>query len=359
MERRNGNIDWLTLVFFVLLSLYGIFLLLTTDTALFYQQSLMLGVGLVLFFLCSRIDTVILKWFAPFGYIIANFLLAITYLGPSIRGSTRWILIAGQQIQPSEFAKPLLLLFFAWLAVKYPPREKKNIPIHIGLFLIPFLLVFKQPDLGTSLVYAGSWLGMMIASGLSLWLIGVIVLGLTVLTPWLWGILADYQRARIITFLNPALDPKGAGYNALQSTIAVGSGQLFGKGLGLGTQSHLRFLPEYHTDFIFATLVEELGFVGGSLLLLLYLLLLWRLVLFAWQRSDDVFGFTFILGVVSMVFVQVFINVGMNMGILPITGITLPFVSYGGSSLLSLSICFGLLMTFKRKDNRTQSVAIT
>jgi rod shape determining protein RodA len=162
-----------------------------------------------------------------------------------------------------------------------------------------------------------------------------------------------------LTFVDPALDPKGAGYNALQATIAVGSGQLFGKGLGLGTQSHLRFLPEYHTDFIFATLIEELGFIGGIILLAVYAVLLWRVLSLMWKRTDDAASFVFGMGLFSMILAQIFINAGMNMGILPITGITLPFISYGGSSLLSLMFALGLMQALIKRKEEIASVAIT
>jgi rod shape determining protein RodA len=164
---------------------------------------------------------------------------------------------------------------------------------------------------------------------------------------------------RITTFLNPSFDPRGAGYNAFQAMITVGSGQLFGRGLGRGTQSHLKFLPEYHTDFIFATLVEELGFFGGLGLLLLYGFFLWRLIkpfLLVSEYDDVVFFYT--IGFFFMILTQIIINTGMNMGIIPITGITLPFVSYGGSSLLSICIAIGILWSLKRSSVKTQAIAI-
>jgi rod shape determining protein RodA len=212
------------------------------------------------------------------------------------------------------------------------------------LFLIPFILIFKQPDLGTSIVYFVMWISMMIMGGLP---IGLIIGGIATFVaglPLLWTVLAPYQKSRIETFLNPMLDPRGAGYNALQAMIAVGSGQWFGRGLGLGTQSHLRFLPEYFTDFMFATLVEELGVIGGLMLLSLYAFLLWRILQPLFHKDiTGRFPMIYAIGLFGMVLTQILVNSGMNMGVFPVTGITLPLVSYGGSSLLSIAVSFGIL----------------
>jgi rod shape determining protein RodA len=358
MGKRTQNFDWITVLLLVLLASFGLFLLLTTDRSLFFQQLIWLVLALTAFMLLSRIDSVILWWFAPVGYIISNLLLIASYLGPHIRGATRWLIIGPARLQPSEVVKPLLLLFFSWVMVKFPPRKLKNMPIHLILFTIPFILVFKQPDLGSSLVYIATWLGMLIAGGFPLkYIVGIIFSGI-IFIPGVWHILAQYQKDRIMTFLNPAIDPKGAGYNAMQSTIAVGSGQFFGRGLGMGTQSHLRFLPEYHTDFIFATLVEELGFIGGLTLLLTYTAILWRLLSYITHKSQSLALFIFGFGLFTMILIQVFINIGMNIGILPITGITLPFVSYGGSSLLSLAVSFGLMRAIGTGRDHIDGVAI-
>jgi rod shape determining protein RodA len=358
MGKRTQNFDWLTIILLSVLASFGLFLLLTTDKNLFLQQFIWLILTLGTFVVLSKLDSALLWWFAPFGYVFANLFLIASFLGPHIRGATRWLILGPVRLQPSEVVKPFLLLAFSWFITKYPPRNIKNIPLHVVLFAIPFFLVYKQPDLGSSLVYGAMWLGMMIAGGLAVHYVAAVILGLSVVIPWMWHNLALYQKNRILTFLNPAIDPKGAGYNAAQSTIAVGSGQIFGKGLGMGTQSHLRFLPEYHTDFIFATLVEELGFVGGFILLITYAIILWRLLMFIWQKSEHLSFFVFGFGLFSMLLVQIFINVGMNIGILPITGITLPFVSYGGSSLLSLGISFGFMQVIGTMTEPSDSIAI-
>jgi rod shape determining protein RodA len=354
MGKRTKDIDWLTVILLLMLASFGLFLLLTTDRNLFTQQFVWLVIAIVAYWIFSKLDSVFFWWFAPFGYVFANLLLIASYFGPHIRGATRWLVLGPVRLQPSEVVKPLLLLFFTWIIVKYPPRKIKNIPFHFLLFVIPFFLIFKQPDLGSSLVYAFMWLGMMIAGGLSVKYVSIVALMVIVLMPWSWNILAQYQRDRIMTFVNPSIDPKGAGYNAVQSMIAAGSGQLFGRGLGMGTQSHLRFLPEYHTDFIFSTLVEELGFIGGLLLILTYAMILWRLLRFIKKNSDSISFFIYGFGLFSMILVQIFINIGMNIGILPITGITLPFVSYGGSSLLSLSIAFGIMQAVDKDRSQNE-----
>lgn len=349
MGRDTFTIDWVGLAILVCLGVFGVCIILTINQSLATGQILFLLVGIILAVVFSFVHPAMLRWFAPFGYVASLLFLLSAYFGPSIRGASRWIIFGSVQLQPSEFVKPMLLLSFSWMIARYSPRQVKYLPMHILFFLIPFFLVIRQPDLGSGLVYGAFWIAMMLAGGLRVSLfVTAAVIGMT-LVPGLWQLLASYQKARILTFINPALDPKGASYNAIQAIIAVGSGQLFGRGLGRGTQSHLRFLPEHHTDFIFATLVEELGFLGGILLLAGYAVLLWRIIVpLITGKIDDVFPFVFTVGLFAMILAQVFINIGMNMGIVPITGITLPLVSYGGSSVLSIGLSFGLLWSLQR-----------
>ncbi len=358
MGRHADHIDWITVLLFLMIGSFGLFVLLTIGKEFFVPQLLYLVVGAFLLLGISRIDPVILWWAAPGGYVAANIFLAMSYLGPTIRGATRWIMIAGVQIQPSELVKPVLLLAFAHMMSRYSPRKLENIPILFAFFSLPFFLVFRQPDLGSSIVYASFWTAMLLAGGLNVAVLVAAGGTFALLVPFLWSHLAPYQQARIHTFINPTLDPAGAGYNALQAMIAVGSGQFFGRGLGRGTQSHLRFLPEYHTDFIFATLIEELGFIGGALLLVAYAVLLYRIVApFIRMATEDVRVFMYSFGLFAMLMSQIVINVGMNMGLIPITGITLPLVSYGGSSILSIAIGFGILWALVRDgvtDNPTR-----
>jgi rod shape determining protein RodA len=359
MGRYTSNIDWITTLVILCLGCFGLFILLTINTGLFYQQLLSLVIGCILLYICSRIDPVVLWWFAPIGYIVGNILLVLAYFGPPIRGATRWIMIGTMQMQPSEIAKPLFLLAFAFFIKKFSPRNLRTIPLHLILFLIPFILVFRQPDLGSSLVYICFWLAMLLAGGLPIYILILSVVSVGLLLPGIWNILLPYQKTRILTFFNPALDPMGAGYNALQAMIAVGSGMIFGRGLGRGTQSHLRFLPENHTDFIFASLIEELGFIGGVLLFSAYGALLYRIIQpFFRGISQEAGVFVYSLGLFTMFTSQIVINTGMNMGLIPITGITLPFVSYGGSSIFSSVIAFGFLWSLQRGKNDTSAIAI-
>lgn len=344
MGRNARYYDIVSIITLVLLSSFGLFLLLTINMSLFWQQLIYVGIGGVLFFLFSKFDGVLLRWLVPYSYLFGNLFLLTSYFGPVIRGAKRWIIIAGNQLQPSELVKPVMLFIFAYAIAKYPPKKLSHILLNMAIFLVPFLLIFKQPDLGTSLVYGSMWLGMMIMGGLPLPLVfGGIVTGVAGI-PLIWKVLAEYQKSRILTFINPLNDPRGAGYNAIQAMIAVGSGEFFGRGLGLGTQSHLRFLPEYYTDFMFATLVEELGFVGGALLIGLYGILLWRLLHpLITKVIHSRLATIYTIGLFMMLLTQITINSGMNMGILPVTGITLPLVSLGGSSILSIAVSYGIL----------------
>lgn len=345
MGRLTSHIDWLTALLLLCIGCFGLFILLTINASFFTAHLFFIFLGAVLMIACSRFDGVVVRWFAPIGYILSCVLIFLTHFSPEVRGASRWISVGGMQLlQPSELCKPLFLLAFAWLLEKYPPRQIRFLPLHILFFLVPFFLVYTQPDLGTSIVYFLMWFAMMIAGGLSLFVVALFGIGTFFLVPVVFSLLKEYQKARIFTFLDPALDPRGAGYNAIQAMIAVGSGQFFGRGLGRGTQSHLRFLPEFHTDFIFATLVEEFGFFGGLLLLLSYGLLFIRMIFVTFSSAThSLFVFSYSFGLFAMLLVQVFINAGMNMGLVPITGITLPLVSYGGSSVLSVAIGFGLL----------------
>jgi rod shape determining protein RodA len=344
MGRSNRYTDSATIIALLLLSSSGLFILLTVNRALFWQQLFYALSAGVCFFFLSRIDRIIYVWSAPFVYIASIFFLLSSYLGPEIRGATRWIIVGPIQIQPSELVKPLLLLSFALFIAVYPPKKLTTILIHLGIFFLPLILVLKQPDLGTGIVYTVSWITMMTMGGLPLSIVGITPVIFITILPLMWRLLIPYQKSRLLTFINPMLDPQGVGYNAIQAMIAVGSGQWFGRGLGLGTQSHLRFLPEYYTDFIFATLVEELGFIGGAVLLILYGFLLWRIMspLLSGQITERV-PVIFSIGLFSMLLTQIVINSGMNMGMIPVTGITLPLVSYGGSSLLSVAVSFAIL----------------
>ena len=272
-------------------------------------------------------------------------LLAVPVIGRVGGGSRRWISLGPVSLQPSEFMKLMLVIALArYFARTRPtglgPRETL---VPLMLTALPAAAILAQPDLGSAamlVIVAGT---MLILGGVRLrWFVAAGA-PLVALAPVLWGHLKGYQQQRILTFLNPDLDPLGAGYHVIQSKIAVGSGMLWGKGFLQGTQNHLNFLPEQHTDFIFSVFAEEAGMVGAMILLGLYLALVLRALLVA-ARARDRFGVLLVLGVASIVFWQSVINVGMTTGVLPVVGIPLPFFSYGGSSLLSLLMGVGLMM---------------
>ncbi len=331
---------------FLLLAL-GITVIYTSSLSLALQQLLFAGVGMIFYFLLRSFDYRSLKSFLKIGYLIVFALLIITFIvGISTRGSVRWIPLGLFNLQPSEFAKPLIILILAHFWSKNLPSWR-NIGISFLIVLPIAGLVFRQPDLGTALTIMFIWLSLLIASNISHIKILILSLVTFISLPLSWFLLHDYQKKRIISFLNPSLDPQGIGFHVIQSTIAVGSGEIFGRGLGSGTQSRLQFLPEFRTDFVFAFIAEELGFMGSSIVLVLYIVIFFFL-LKNLSKIKDRFGELVIIGVISMLFIQISVNVAMNIGLLPITGITLPLLSYGGSSIVTTLICLGLVSSVSR-----------
>jgi rod shape determining protein RodA len=322
-------------------------LILNSVAPTFAQTQIIFAIlGLILFFIIGKIDYQ-LYLFSPWPwYAISNLLLLSTFfLGVVTRGAVRWIEIFGVSFQPSEFVKPMLILFIASYLTHYFPQTIKDLLIYGLLMLVPTLLIYLQPDLGTSILMLIISAAALLAAGVEFKKLGIVTLVGLLFVPLIFMSLKPYQKQRLTSFIDPNADPLGAGYNVLQATIAVGSGQLIGRGLGQGTQSHLRFLPERHTDFIYASLTEELGFIGGIIILGAYLWLSISLVNAAKLSNSEV-GSIICLTSLTLILSQVFINIGMNMGLLPITGITLPLISAGGSSILSfmliLAICFSV-----------------
>jgi len=280
-------------------------------------------------------------------------LLAVMLVGHSALGAQRWISIGPISIQPSEFSKLIMIVCLASvLEERVGKLNTLDDLLPVAAYLgVPFLLVLKQPDLGTSLVFMAIFFGMVFVSGIRLkMLFGIFGAGIAAL-PLLWHFLKDYQKMRIMVFMDPNVDPLGSGYHIIQSKIAIGSGMLFGKGLFEGTQSQLNFLPENHTDFIFAVVGEELGFVGCVCLLILYLIVLWRGVQIA-KDACDVFGRLLAVGITSMFAFHVLVNVGMTMGIMPVTGIPLPLMSYGVSSLTTNIMAIAILMNIQLRKQK-------
>jgi len=278
----------------------------------------------------------------------------------AVLGAQRWIDLGFFQFQPSEFAKLILILVLAkYFAVYYDQLHRvRYLALSLAYLVVPMALVMKQPDLGTALVLGVVWLAMALVSRVRKLHLLVLAGTALALLPLGLKLLKPFQRARLETFINPTADPLHTGYNAVQSTITVGSGQIFGRGLGAGSQSQLNFLPSLaqHTDFIFAVLNEKMGFVGGMLLLLLFGVLLFRGIWIAHQ-SQDRFGMFLATGVVAMLLFHVFINTGMNMGIAPVTGIPLPFVSYGGTSIVFSLAAVGMLVGIHRRSQAVSASA--
>ncbi len=350
MGKNTENFNWLVFTPALILTCLGLVTLLSIDPTLFVRQLIFAGISIGVCILIFRVDFGIWPYFYNFFYVLAIILLLLTFLGTEVRGAVRWFEIAGTRIQPSELVKPLLILAFAGSLTKYKLQRKKNLLLHLALFVPAFLLVFKQPDLGNSIVYFVFWFGMLILSEAAWPFILLMIIFLAVVLPLGYDFLQDYQKQRLISFLNPHLDPQGAGYNAIQAMIAIGSGLLFGRGFGRGTQSQLEFLPERHTDFIFATFAEEFGFLGGLVFLFIYFWLLWHMFTIARNSKDDVFMLLVVGGISIQILTQVLINVGMNLGLVPITGITLPFVSSGGSSLFTTWASIGLILSAYRRQ---------
>jgi rod shape determining protein RodA len=349
MNRKTPfNIDWGLLIPVIVLIILSLATLFSIDISLFKSQFIFLIIGIAAFLFFSQTNYETVKFYAQPIYIISIILLVIVLaVGVQVRGSVRWLDFFGFGIQFSEILKPFLAISLAAYVSSKDNYSLKTLFL-ATCFLLPIVfLVFLQPDLGNALIYILTTIITFIALGFPFkyFFSGFAIL--LILSPIFWKFLHDYQKQRILTFLNPN-DPLGLSYNAIQAVIAVGSGMLFGRGLGSGTQSGLRFLPERHTDFIFATLSEELGMIGSILVVIAFVFLLYK-IFTIFRMQEELFNKTFSAIAFSLVFLQFFVNIGMNIGILPIVGITLPFVSYGGSSLLSNFILLGILSSMTKE----------
>src|SRR3990170_7268004 len=317
----------------------GLLLLKSISPQLWSDQVIFSIVAVFIFILFSQIDyRILFSLYFPLFILSMLFLISPLFFGLYSRGSQRWLFLGPFSLQPSELVKPVLMLFFAVVAASEWDNKLRWLLL---LGIIPLIAIFIQPDLGTTLIVGVGWLTIFSSQVSFKKLVSVYGVMIIMALPIYHFALRDYQRQRITSFINPNADPLGQGYHVIQSTIAVGSGQLSGRGLGQGTQSQLRFLPEHHTDFIFASLSEELGLVGSVFVLALFSVILWRLYHIS-QTSSSLSASLFCLASMSMLCFQIFINIGMNLGLAPVTGITLPFISYGGSSLLSLGILLGV-----------------
>ena len=356
------RLDWPLVVAVLALSVVGALLVRSATFQLLAEKGddpegflkrhiLNLVIGFVLGGVVTLLDYRLLRAYVPILYGVAcvGLVAVLSPLGETINGSHSWIVLGGGfQVQPSEFAKVGLVVFLAMILGE--PRDGeigpgvRDVVLALVLAGVPALLIILQPDLGTTLVFIAVVAGMLAVSGVKKrWLAGLAgAAALAVASVWVFGLLEDYQVDRFTAFMDPDADPRGAGYNARQARIAVGSGGLFGKGLFQGEQTGGHFVPEQQTDFIFPVAGEELGFVGGAVIVLLLGVVLWRGLRIA-TRAADLFGTLVATGVVCWLGFQTFQNVGMSIGIMPITGLPLPFVSYGGSATFANMIAFGLL----------------
>lgn len=352
----NGVWVMLFLVGIGIVNLYSATFSSAGVEAHFWKQQLMwFGVGAVVSTIAYFVHYRVLERFAYVAYALNLLLLiAVLLVGKSVLGAKRWLGFGSFSLQPSEFMK----ITIAWTLAKYFHDDQyreyydlKSLLIPILLVLIPVLLVMAQPDLGTAMIILGVSVSMVLFVKVSpKLLIAVAILGAIFLPIAYKFVLKDYQRQRIITFVNPQSDPRGAGYNSIQSMIAVGSGQFLGKGFKKGSQSQLNFLPEHHTDFIFSVFSEEHGFLGFLVLLALYVFLLANALKISYG-SNDKFGMLFSFGLTALFFWHVFINIGMTTGIMPIVGVPLPFMSYGGSFMISCMLAISILTNIANKKS--------
>lgn len=355
IKKISGGIDWILFSAVILLVSLGLVTMnsFVEPNSFFEKQIIWMFVGVALFFALSFID---FRFLRRTGVIVSLFIISTVILlllfifGDFVKGAQNRFDLGIFSLQPSDPIKLVVILLLA----KYFSRRHVEIA-HVRHILVSgfytfvlFLLVFLQPDFGSAIIIALIWLGMVLISGISKKHLLIVFFVSTIAFGGLWGYaFEDYQKERIQTFIHPLTDLQGTGYNAYQSTIAVGSGKVFGKGIGYGTQSKLQFLPEYETDFIFAAFAEEWGFIGVIILLLLYSVLIWRIIVNSIYGATN-FEILFGAGLAILFISHFIVHVGMNIGLLPVTGTTIPFLSYGGSHLITEFVGLGILMGMRR-----------
>lgn len=347
---------WLTLLLVAIcfIGLTVLYSASTQDISMVGRQAVSFSIAFGVMFAMAQIPPSFYRTLTPIFYVLGVFLLILVELIGEVRmGAQRWIRIPGfGSVQPSEFMKLGMPMMCAWyLAGRELPLRPKTVAVTLGIILLPVALIAKEPDLGTSLLVAASGIFVLFLAGLPWWMIGTAALLSIPLVAFMWQfVMHDYQKTRVMTLLNPEADMLGNGWNITQSKIAIGSGGLTGKGYLEGTQSHLHFLPEGHTDFIIAAFSEEFGLAGVALLLLFYLCLLTRSFYIALVNPDPYCRL--LAGSLTMsFFVYVFVNVGMVGGILPVVGVPLPLISYGGTAIITLMASFGLLTCIHTHTN--------
>jgi rod shape determining protein RodA len=322
--------------------------------SIFTRGLMWFALAIIAFAAVAAFDFHWLRTFSWLIYLVNLGLLVLTLIiGITINGAQRWILVAGLTFQFSEISKVIMIGVLAtFLEARRESLGKVSTLIGAGLLTAPpFLLIMIQPDLGSALVLVAILAGTLFLSGASLRWMGLAAGSVVAMVPVIWSVLQDYQRRRLLSFLDPTSDPQGAGFQVIQAQIAVGSGGLFGKGLTHGTQGASDLLPVQSTDFAFAVLLEELGFIGGIVVFMLFVWLIWRILLIGW-RSGTVFGIAVAGGTAAMVVFQLLVNAGMIAGMMPVTGIPLPFITHGGASLVSTAIALGLLQSIAMRTER-------
>lgn len=352
------RIDFSLLIPAVLLVAISLSTLFSIDIVFFRQQLMLFVAGIFVYLVFLNIDYRFFALYPKYLYslIIIGFLIVLTF-GTTVNGSKSWLVLFGIHLQIEEFLKPFFIIVIAhFLAFsKFSVFSKYFLSIVI---MLPVLfLILRQPDTGTALMYLASFAGMMLMYSFPLKYYFLSIIAITTPTPFVMQFLKPYQKERLNTLFNLTADPTGASYNAIQSLISIGSGGFFGKGLGEGTQSVLRFLPERQTDFIFASISEGLGFVGGISVIGLMFFLLYRIYRIS-QRLEDRYAYLIVMGVFFLILAQAVTNIGMNMGMMPIIGVTLPFVSYGGSSLVTSFILLGIISSIGYENKKHQTIEI-
>lgn len=352
--RPTGLLAWLhldlpLLTGLMLLSGVGLLILYSAggqEWAMIQRQLVHLGIAFGVMIILAQLHITHLRRWSPWLYIAGVLMLvAVIFFGQTGKGAQRWLDLGFFRFQPSEMMKLALPMMIAWyLAEKRLPPKRRRLLAAAIMTLIPVLLIAKQPDLGTALLVASAGICILFLAGIGWQLISLFAVSMAALGPVIWFFMHDYQKRRVLTFINPENDPLGAGYHIIQSKIAIGSGGLTGKGWLNGTQSHLEFLPERHTDFVFAVISEEFGLIGVAALLALYFFIILRGLYIATQAQDT---FSRLLGgaLTLVFFVYLFVNIGMVSGVLPVVGVPLPLISYGGTSLVTILAGFGILMS--------------
>ncbi|MEO8625452.1 MAG: FtsW/RodA/SpoVE family cell cycle protein [Candidatus Limnocylindrales bacterium] len=325
--------------------------------SIFTRGLMWFALAIIAFAAVAAFDYRWLRTFSALIYLANVGLLILTLIiGVTINGAQRWLSVGGLTFQISEISKVVMIGVLAtFLQARRDKLGNLSTLLGVGMLIAPpFILVMIQPDLGSALVLVAIAAGALYLSGASLRWMGLAAGSVVAMVPVIWSVLQDYQRRRLLSFLDPSSDPQGAGFQVIQAQIAVGSGGIFGKGLTGGATGASALLPVQSTDFAFAVLLEELGFIGGIVVFLLFAWLLWRVMLIGW-RSGTVFGIAFAAGTASMIVFQILVNVGMIAGMMPVTGIPLPFITHGGASIVSTAVALGLLQSIAMRGEVPRS----